>query len=264
MDDADNQTDAAGLPPQVGPGAGHNRNPPGISDCVPSWQVEPGDDLVRAARIAAVGRLASRLSAELRQPLGVIRNSVYFLNIHLGTSLDDKVRRHLGIMLHEVENVTRITTNLASLTATAPPQRELADLELIVTAALESVEHPASVRIEHVVPPHTVLFCDPNQMRPAISNIVVNGIQAMPDGGTVRVVCRKDTTGLTIEVADTGAGMDEAVRKRVFEPLFTTSQQRLGLGMTVVRTLVGANGGTVEVASEPGKGTKVSLRFPTH
>lgn len=227
---------------------------------------QPADsaDLFRAERIAAVGQLAARLAAELRQPLSVIRNSVYFLNIHLGTSLDDKLRRHLGLLLREVDDITRIATNLTSLTTTDPPARETADLEFIVTAALQAVEYPPGVRFEHVIPPHTVLFCDPNQLRLALANIIMNGVQAMPDGGTVRIVCRKERDAIALEITDTGTGMEEAIRQRIFEPMFSISEQHLGLGMTVVRALVGANGGTVEVQSEPGKGTKVLLHFPSH
>ena len=217
-----------------------------------------------AACLATVGLLSSRLSGELRQPLGVIRNAIYFLNIHLGTTTDDKVRRHLGIMLREIESVTTIVSNLAGLTSNRPPKRESSDVEVIVAAALEHTGHPANIKVETVIPPHSRLFCDPTQMCLAITNLLDNSIRAMPEGGSIRIVCRSTPRETTIEVVDTGRGMTAETQVRVFEPLFTTSPQQTGLGMTVVRTLIGANGGKVELESAPDKGTTVRLRFRKH
>ncbi len=147
-----------------------------------------------AESLLVIGLLSSRLSGELRQPLGVIRNALYFLDIHLGTTTDDKARRHLGIMLREIESVATIVSNLASLTSVQPTKRDPSDVEVI----------------------------------------------------------------------DTGCGMTTETQARVFEPLFTTSPQQTGLGMTVVRTLVGANGGKVELGSTPGKGTTAKPHFRKH
>ncbi len=224
----------------------------------------PDDDRLRAERLAAIGRLASSISGELRQPLSVIRNAVHFLNIHLGTSEDDKVRRHLGIMLREINTATGIVDNLTTLSSPGVPDREISDVEIIVAAAVDCSPHPPGIQVESAIPPQATLYCDPIQIRQALSNIIVNGIQAISERGKIRIVCRETEEDTRIEISDNGRGMPEEIRIRVLEPLFTTSPQLAGLGMTVVRSLVGANGGTVEIQSEPGKGTTVMLRFPRH
>ncbi len=230
----------------------------------PQPDLNPDAERLKAERLAILGQVASGLSGELRQPLSVIRNAVYFLNIQLGTAADEKVRRHLGILLNEVETLTRIVANIASLASTQAPKREVSDLEVIVAVAVERTTRPEHIKIERTIAPHTTLFCDPDQLRQAITNIITNSIQAMPDPGTIKVTCRQTNEELRIEISDTGTGMKDEIRNRVFEPLFTTSPQRTGLGMTVARSLIGANGGTVEIESEPGKGTTVALRFLKH
>jgi signal transduction histidine kinase len=231
-----------------------------VPDAKPGWHA----DSVRAEQLSAVGQVASRISGELRQPLGVIRNSVYFLNIRLGTSASEKVRRHLSIMLREIDAVMGLVNNLSHLTSTRMPERREADIEVIVAAALDRIVAPDNVVIRSAVDPSARLFCDPSQLRLALTNVITNSVQAMPDGGHILVVCRRRPDELVFSVSDDGPGMTEEVRTRAFEPLFSTSAQRLGLGLTVARRLVGANGGRVEILSKAGKGTRVFFRFPRH
>lgn len=219
-------------------------------------------DRLEPEALAQVGRLASRLSGEMRQPLGVMRNAVYFLNLQLGTAQDEKVRRHLGFLLRELKVIAGIIDNLSGLTATAPPGREDSDLEVIITAALEQVG--PGVRVETAVPPHATLFCDPGQLRLAVANAVANAVEAVGERGKVRVVCHQTPEETVIEIADTGPGMPPEVTARVCEPMFTTSRSRPGLGMAAARALVGANGGRVEIQSAPGRGTTVRYRFHRH
>ncbi len=220
-----------------------------------------GEERLKAERLATIGLLASRLSGELRQPLSVIRNAIYFLNIHLSTDVDDKVRKHLGIMLREINGATRLVGNLSYLGSTRPPERGMSDIEVIVAAALDHIVRPPEVRIRLAIKPDAMLFCDPSQVRLALANIISNSAQALQSEGEIKVICTQTATETRIEVTDNGPGMTRDVLAQVFEPLFTTAEHRTGLGMTIVRHLVGANGGTVEVKSEPGKGTTVLLRF---
>ena len=107
-------------------------------------------------------------------------------------------------------------------------------------------------------------FGDPSQIRRALTNIIDNSIQAMPGDGRIRIVCQHAGRETRIVISDNGPGMSEEVRARVFEPLFTTSSHRVGIGLTVAQRLVGACGGTIAVESTPGAGTTVTLTFPRH
>jgi signal transduction histidine kinase len=122
----------------------------------------PLENALLVERLHTIGRLASGLGVDLRQSLSVIRNSLYFLNGHLGETLDDKTRRHLGLMWREVDAANRIVSNLAWLAVRRPPDREPSDVEVIVHAALNQLVVPARVSVETAVPPHATIFGDPS------------------------------------------------------------------------------------------------------
>jgi len=219
------------------------------------------EDRLKVERLTVIGHLTGRLSGELRQPLSVIRNAIYFLNMQLSMDTDDRVRRHLALMLRELDNISLLVGNIANLGARIPSERRLVDVEVLVGSALERLPIPAGVEVRTALKPEARVFGDPMQLKLAIANLVMNSAQAMEHGGRVNVVCRQTEKEVMISVTDNGPGMTPEVRARIFEPLFTTSEHRLGLGMTIVRHMVGANGGRIAVKSEPGKGTTVTLTF---
>ncbi len=242
----------------------HASDQPGRLD--PARRVASADvaaaDALLVERLNTLGRLAEGLSGDLRQSLSVIRNSIYFLKMHLGESLDDKVRRHLSIMLREIRTAGRAVTNLSSLSLKRAPERQPVDVELLAASALGQVTAPPDIVVEQVIPQNARVFGDAEQLACAIANVIINSVQAMPAGGKVRIVCRPEPTAVALAIADEGQGMTDEVMARAFEPLFTTSPHRAGLGLTVVRSLVGANGGQVELESRPGHGTTVTFRLP--
>jgi signal transduction histidine kinase len=212
----------------------------------------------------AVGRLASRLSDELRQPLALIRNALYFLDIRLGTDLDEKARRHITFLNRGLLEMDGIVENLSALAGTDVADRQATDAQALVATALERAQIRPDVTIEAAVESGKVLFCDSFQIRLALLNVINNSIQALPGAGRVRIVCQVVGQQTRIVISDNGPGMTEEVRARVFEPFFTTSSQRVGIGLTAAQRLVGSSGGTIMVESTPGAGTTVTLSFPRH
>jgi len=200
----------------------------------------------------------------MRQPLSVMRAAVYSLNQHLGLSRDEKARRYLGLLLREVEELNSVASNLATLAGAAVAERHVADLEMLVAAALERVETRPNVTIEAAVDPGEVLFCDSSQIRLALINVIKNSIQSMPGEGLVRIVCQHAGREARIVISDNGPGMTEEVRARATEPFFTTSCYRVGIGLTVAQRLVEACGGKLAIESTPGAGTTVTLTFPPY
>ena len=211
---------------------------------------------------AAVGRLASRLSDELRQPLALIRNAVYFLNIRLGTDLDEKACRHLTFLLRGLQELDGVVENLSALAGTDAADRQVADAQALVAAALDRAQTRPDVTIETDVEPGEVLFCDSFQIRVALINVINNSIQALPGAGRVRIACQQVGQQERIVISDNGPGMSEEVRARAFEPFFTTSPHRVGIGLTAAQRLVESSGGTIVVESKPGAGTTATLSFP--
>ena len=103
---------------------------------------------------------------------------------------------------------------------------------------------------------------DPGRLRQALLNLLLNALQAMPDGGVLSVRARTVGGHAELTVADTGVGMDRMTRTRAFEPFFTTRPTGTGLGLAVVREIAEAHGARVSMASRPGRGTIVRLRLP--
>jgi signal transduction histidine kinase len=227
-----------------------------------------GSDSAAAARgvedPVAVGHLASRLSDEVRQPLALIRNAVYYLNIHFGTDLDETPRRHLRFLFRGLQELDDVVENLSALAGTDVADRQVADVQMLVAAALGRAQTRPDVTIETDVDPGEVILCDLLHIRLALTSVINNSIQAMPGAGRVRVVCRHVGQETRIVISDSGPGMSKEVRERLFEPFFTTSPHRVGIGLTAARRLVGSSGGTIVVGSTPGAGTTVTLSFPRH
>jgi signal transduction histidine kinase len=110
-----------------------------------------------------------------------------------------------------------------------------------------------------------VILGDAGRLRDAITNLIFNAVDAMPQGGTLTLRTRVEGEFVLLEVGDTGLGMTEEVRRNCFEPFFTTKgQEGTGLGLAMVYGIVQHHSGMIEVASKPGKGTTFTLRLPAH
>ena len=106
------------------------------------------------------------------------------------------------------------------------------------------------------------VYVDHHQIRQVLCNLVTNAYQAMPEGGDLTVSAQAEEEAVVLSVADTGVGISEENMARLFEPLFTTKAKGLGLGLMVVKNLVEANEGSIEVVSEMGKGSTFTVRLP--
>jgi signal transduction histidine kinase len=221
------------------------------------------EELVRKERLATLGQLAGSVAHELRNPLGVIKNSVYYLRMR--GAEDEQTARHLAILDREVGTSNRIITELLDFARVPDTQPVVTSLNRIVTdyfeqngAALDGVR-----RVLRLTSESSELDADPHQLTLIIGNLVRNAEQAMADGGgqlTVETGRRADGS-LELTVSDTGGGIPLADFERIFEPLYTTKAKGFGLGLPIVKQLTVLNGGDIELESEVGRGSRFSLRF---
>ncbi|MFA7060053.1 MAG: ATP-binding protein [Pedobacter sp.] len=245
--------------------------------------VEAQEDLVRKEKLSILGRLSGSVGHELRNPLGIMNNAVYFLKMVLAGA-DETVKEYLDIIKKEIDNSLRIITDLLDFARTKAPQikavtaRELMDASLAICAIPENIN--LQTEIQDNLP---LLRVDQLQMEQVLTNLITNAVQAMPDGGALRIAARLmdnpggtlrgspvsgDHTGLPLQetanfieisVTDTGEGISPENMKKLFQPLFTTKAKGIGLGLVVCKNLVEANGGRIEVASRLGEGTTFSM-----
>jgi signal transduction histidine kinase len=242
------------------------------------------EELVRKEKLSILGQLSGSVGHELRNPLGVMSNAVYFLKMVLSDA-DEITKEYLDILKHEIDNSQRIITDLLDFARTRPPQTKAVTARELTDESLGRCVIPDNIDLQTEIPANLPLLrVDPLQMGQVLTNFITNSVQAMPDGGKLRVAARRilnselgvmssnskskiqksksDGDFVEISVTDTGEGIAPENMKKLFQPLFTTKAKGIGLGLVVCRNLVEANGGRIAVESELGKGTTFTVILP--
>jgi signal transduction histidine kinase len=224
------------------------------------------EELIRKEKLASVGQLLAALAHDLRNPLGVIRSSAQLV---LENQQSDAVRQEVArYIMDEVDRLTHRINDFLRYARQKPPEPKLIQPEALAQAALWQWKAQGGtdrVTVEtHFGSSLPALAIDPDQVKEALVNLLINAREAMPSGGTLIVTTRSGGEHhVEIEVGDTGCGIPASSLHRIFEPFFTTKEYGTGLGLTNVKRLIQDNGGTIDVYSEDGKGTRFVLRFPT-
>jgi signal transduction histidine kinase len=222
------------------------------------------EELVRAEKLAVLGQVADTVGHELRNPLGVMSNAVYYLQAVLGDA-DETTKEYLGIIKDEIGDAERIVSDLLDAVRTKPPNPVMVEIAGMVEQALRKCDIPSAVTVRLDIPDGLpVVRVDPMHLHQVLWNLITNAVEAMPKGGTLTIRAAEDQTAhvLRISVRDNGTGVAPEHLARLFEPMFTTKARRVGLGLVVVKNLTQANGGSVGVESEPGRGSTVTVSLP--
>ncbi|MDD2926614.1 MAG: DUF3365 domain-containing protein [Rhodoferax sp.] len=221
--------------------------------------------LVRKEKLAMLGQVAGNVGHELRNPLGVMSNAVFFLQTVLPQA-DDIVKEYLNIIRNEVAVSERIVADLLDAVHTREPSAETVNVRELIEQTLRKYTVAPSVSVQLNIPATLPpLRVDALQIQQALRNLLSNAVDAMPDGGTLEIAALENRSAgtITIHVRDTGTGMTSPVQAQLFQPLFTTKARGIGLGLVVVKNLIQANGGNVQVESEVGKGSVFSVTLPS-
>jgi signal transduction histidine kinase len=214
----------------------------------------------RAERLATFGQLVGSIGHELRNPLGVIESSLFLLRGRVGD--DERVKKHLDRIGDQVRLSNEIISGLLDMVRDRPLPVDRFALAAVTSAAAESVQRPAEVTLQVEAPDGLEVQGDATQIRQAIANLVLNAVQAAAPRGDVWVRARREGGTAVVEVEDTGPGVSEAVRGRLFEPLITDKDHGNGLGLALVKRVAERHGGSVAHEPRPGGGARFSLRIP--
>jgi signal transduction histidine kinase len=221
--------------------------------------------MMRVDRLAALGELASGIAHEVRNPLAGMKTSAQVLATR---ATDEESRSLVDGIQEEIERLDRMVTDLLNFARPTPPAlgaHEVAPLLDKSLALIHTHLRKNGVRLVKECGAVPSVRVDPNQLQQIFLNFFLNSLKAMPGGGTltVRLFSHPEEREIVrVEISDTGVGIPPEQIDRVFDPFFTTDPRGVGLGLSVVHTLVRENGGSVGLASEPGKGTRVTLRLP--
>ncbi|MBU1429947.1 HAMP domain-containing protein [Myxococcota bacterium] len=226
--------------------------------------------LLHRERLATVGRMSSQITHELRNPLSSIGLNSELLMEELETlgAEMDGARSLLESITREVERLREITEAYLRFARLPRPERVPVNLNHAVTELLEFARGELEqARVRARLDPDPVgraALVDPNQLRAALLNLTRNAMEALDDvgGGHLVVKVRSLGDAASVEIRDDGPGMSAEAMRHLFEPFFTTKAQGTGLGLSMVREIVQAQEGEVEVYSPPGEGTVVRLRLP--
>jgi two-component system NtrC family sensor kinase len=234
------------------------------------------DQMVRVERMASLGKLAAVVAHEINNPLASVVTYAKLLLRRWGQPAADAARvddsrKMLEAIASESHRCGEIVSNLLLFARRTGSRFEPTDVNELVNKVIFLIKH--KMDLAQVSPQLDLasdlpqLMCDAAQIQQALLALAINGVEAMPDGGTLTIrTARLDDTGVRFEVSDSGVGMDEEVRSHIFEPFFTTKTdgdaKGLGLGLAVVYGIVQRHNGAIEVASEPGRGTTFSVSLP--
>jgi signal transduction histidine kinase len=251
------------------------------------------EEMQRRNRLAALGELSAGVAHEIRNPLGIIKNSAEMLRDRIQ---DDSKRRELtGYIVEEVDRLNRVVTNFLQFARPAEPNREIVDINAVLKhtiSFIDSEARSANISIEKSLatdlPP---VLADPEQCHQVFLNLCVNAFQAMDGAGTLKfetrlssqVSARTDegspstdfspgsvlsfsegtTPMVDVLISDTGEGMSPDVLARVFDPFFSTKDEGVGLGLSLVHKIIENHSGRIRVTSKQSKGTTFVISLPT-
>lgn len=227
--------------------------------------------LVQSEKMAFLGQLAAGVAHEINNPVGYVMSNLQTLRDDLerqlgGEGLDAEMREMLAESLAGLEQVRDIVSRLKNFARPDEAEPELANVNEVIEGSIRIVwnelKHRCTVHKELGEAPE--ILCRPGQLGQVFTNLLVNAAQAITDHGLIRISSRANGEEITVVISDTGAGISEEHLPVVFTPFFTTKPpgKGTGLGLAVSYGIVTAHGGTIEVASRPGEGSRFTVRLP--
>ncbi|TEU09260.1 HAMP domain-containing protein [Candidatus Bathyarchaeota archaeon] len=221
-------------------------------------------------RMAAIGETAAMVGHDLRNPLQVIVGSIDLIKKRLNKRGDSSDGREIEKWVDKIDAQTdymnKIVSDLQDYSRNIKPTREEADVEALMGDVVSSVDIPGDVDVSIVLDEGLPdISVDETLMKRLFTNLILNAVQAMPDGGSLSIRGSLQGDDVVISVEDTGVGIREENLDEIFKPLFTSKAKGTGFGLPVCKRIVDAHGGTISVESEEGVGSTFTVKLPvTH
>ncbi len=227
------------------------------------------EQLHQTERLAALGEMIAGVSHEIRNPLGIIRSTAELL---MNRSEDERQRKLCRIIVEEASRLNNIVTEFLDFARPKTPQWVPCQIEEIIKRnllVLESELDKHRIQVETCFESgNTPMLADPDLLYRVFVNLLHNSIQAMPEGGVLRIATRlvmsnsRSEPKIEIRIEDTGPGIDPQLQRKVFNPFFTTREKGTGLGLAIVKSIIDSHEGNIEVESDGKTGTAILIQIP--
>jgi PAS domain S-box-containing protein len=222
--------------------------------------------LLHSEKLAAMGRLTSQIAHELNNPIYGIMNTLELLKTEIPP--ESKRRRILDLSLSETQRLSEMLRNMLSFSKPEEEKRgpvKIGELIEGILLVMEKQMREAGIQVQTSFDPDIPeILASSNQMRQVVLNLLINAKEAMPRGGTLTLRTGREDNKVLIHIQDTGVGISEEIRDKIFEAFFTTKKKvkGVGLGLSVCYGIIKDHGGDIKVESEKGKGTAFVIRLP--
>ncbi|MFZ5968464.1 MAG: ATP-binding protein [Bacillota bacterium] len=218
----------------------------------------------RVDKLSAVGELASGIAHEIRNPLGIIKTISQTINKEVD---DQEIKEGLDIIESEIDRANRVIQELLDFAKPSVFNKKLQSIHDIMENVLRITNKYAQqnkVILHYVKQQDDLLFVDSDKLKQAFVNIILNSIQAMPNGGNLHIEAAAEENWVKISFIDEGKGIEKEKLEKIFEPFYTTKEKGTGLGLAITHRIIEDHKGYMDVESKAGIGTKIDILLPKH
>ncbi len=218
--------------------------------------------LVEAEKFAAMGKVSGIIGHEFRNQLGILRNAVYYLKIKLQNK-DTKIDKHLMIMDNEIVEIERTIENILTFARTKRPEFKTVNLNTILSEVLERLAIPKGIIVTTEIDKNLPeITADDIQINRIFINLILNAVDAMGKEGKLNIALKNTGDHILIQFSDTGQGIKNEDKNKIFEPFFSTKTKGTGLGLATAKMIIEAHQGNIDIESAVNKGAKITIKLP--
>jgi signal transduction histidine kinase len=216
--------------------------------------------VLKAERLSAIGELSGRLAHDLRNPLSVMKMSIDLIKQHPQDAKisDDIITKRLELIEKSIERISHQVDDVLDYVRTSPLKLNATSIREIILGSIDKVNVPHDIKIT-ISDSDVIVDCDSVKLDAVFINLIINAIQAMPQGGTIQIQIKSTSNDVIVDFIDPGIGIPEELLNKIFEPLFTTKQKGTGLGLASCKNIIEQHGGKISVHNNP---TTFTIRFP--
>lgn len=224
---------------------------------------ETNAEKMRFEKLSALGEMSMTVAHEIKNPLNAIRGAVCYLKENFRGEM---LNEFLSIIEDETKRLNDIVTSFLRFSRPVPLELQISNINSLIKETVNLIRQEATennieviMSLDEKIPS---FFFDPQQLKQAILNLIVNALDATSEGGTIKISTNMYDTKVNLIISDTGIGIDEDIIQDIFKPFFTTKTRGSGLGLACVERIVKDHGGDINVSSKKGSGTKFTITLP--